>query len=428
MLEFTMKGETTEHPIEWLRKTIDELIRKDEFERKQRQDFFSRILEEASKRLEAPLEVMEFKKVAAPRKSAQPRLVGLPAKRISEIINAYVIENRVHWREKTREENQFLLNLIVSVLGDRKIGSLTLEDMRIYKEAVLSIPKHRSKLPKYRNLSVKELLAMEIPEDERLSARNALKYLSRARTFFTWGRLNGYVKEDIGIVLTYKLPEREKKKRVPFSHTDLRKLIQSEEYKHGLHKEAHHFWLPLLGMFTGARLNELCQLHVNDIRRIRNIWVISIREGGDRKLKNKQSERDVPIHSKLLDLGFVEYVKSQKAQEQERVFPKLRKGRDGFQAAASKWFHEYCERCGVGVLDQDREIKGFHSFRHTVATVLANSKAENMYERVINQILGHEKGKSETMTTYTHAINIRTLQSAIEEIKYHIDFSHLKSR
>lgn len=141
MLEFTMKGETTEHPIEWLRKTIDELIRKDEFERKQRQDFFSRILEEASKRLEAPLEVMEFKKVAAPRKSAQPRLVGLPAKRISEVINAYVIENRVHWREKTREEKQFLLNLIVSVLGDRKIGSLTLEDMRIYKEAVLSIPK-----------------------------------------------------------------------------------------------------------------------------------------------------------------------------------------------------------------------------------------------------------------------------------------------
>ena len=111
-----MKWETTEHPIEWLRKTIDELIRKDEFERKQRQDFFSRILEEASKRLEAPFEVMEFNKAAAtPRKSAQPRLTGLPAKRISEVINAYVIENRVHWREKTREENQFLLNRIVSV-------------------------------------------------------------------------------------------------------------------------------------------------------------------------------------------------------------------------------------------------------------------------------------------------------------------------
>lgn len=78
------------------------------------------------------------------------------------------------------------------------------------------------------------------------------------------------------------------------------------------------------------------------------------------------------------------------------------------------------------MVDQNREIKGFHSFRHTVATVLANSKAENIYERVINQILGHEKGKSETMTTYTHAINIRTLQGAIEEIRYRIDFSHLK--
>ena len=154
--------------------------------------------------------------------------------------------------------------------------------------------------------------------------------------------------------------------------------------------------------------------------------MISIREGGDRKLKNKHSDRDVPIHSKLLELRLVEYVKFKKPEAQERVFPKLCKGRYGSQAAASQWFHEYCERCGVGVLDQDREIKGFHSFRYTVATVLANSKAENLYERVINQILGHENGKSEAMKTYTHAINIRTIQSAIEEIKYHIDFSHLK--
>ena len=34
-----------------------------------------------------------------------------------------------------------------------------------------------------------------------------------------------------------------------------------------------YYWVPLLGQYTGARLNELCQLYVNDIKEIDKIII-----------------------------------------------------------------------------------------------------------------------------------------------------------
>lgn len=425
--EFQMK-ETDEHPIEWLKKTIDKLIEHDELERQRRQEFFENLFSEAMKRLEPPYEIIQAD-TPAPKKRgrlSKPTLSGLPATRITDVIEKYCLENKLHWRPKTEHENRFLLKLFADVLDDKQIGTLTLEDARAYKEAVLKIPKNRSKLPQYRTLSVKELLEIDIPMNERMNARNAQKYLSRAKTFLKWAQLNGFIREDIGGVLTYKLPERSKKRRLPFSTIDLRKIVQSQEYKEDLHHRDYQFWLPLLGMFTGARLNELCQLHVEDILHRSGIRVIYIRDGENRRVKNVSSIRYVPIHSKLVELGFVEFWKSQKRAGHKRLFPELKEHRDGYGGSASKWFSNYLKRCGVKCSDPEKELKTFHSFRHTVTTNLANSTADGIYERVINAILGHEKGKSESMKTYTHNISPKALQAAIEEIKYRIDFSHLK--
>lgn len=425
--DFYMREEK-EHPVEWLRKTINQLIKQDELDREKRQQFFENLLTEAVKKLEGPLEVLQFDEPKQlSRKQRTQRVSGLAATRISDAIDKYCLEYRVHWRPKTEDENRFVLNLLARILDDRKIGTLTLEDMRTFKEAVLRIPKNRSKIPKYRNLSAKELLEIDVPMNERMNARNAQKYLSRSKSFLNWARLNGFMTTDIGGVLNYKIPERAIKRRLPYTHTDLRKLIHSDEYKKGLHKKPYHFWIPLLGMFTGARLNEICQLHVTDIRRLSNIWVISIRDGGERRVKNETSIRDVPIHSKLIELGFLTFVSTKKKAGEERLFSELRKHRDGYGGSASKWFCEYQDRCGVKIQDEIKELKSFHSFRHTVSTMLANSTAPGLYERVINQILGHEKGRSESMKTYTHGISVRALKDAVEEIKYHLDFAHLQN-
>jgi hypothetical protein len=42
----------------------------------------------------------------------------------------------------------------------------------------------------------------------------------------------------------------------------------------------HRFWLPLLALFSGARLGELCQLSVDDVREIEGVWCLEITPGG----------------------------------------------------------------------------------------------------------------------------------------------------
>jgi integrase len=78
------------------------------------------------------------------------------------------------------------------------------------------------------------------------------------------------------------------------------------------------FWLPLLAIYTGARLNELGQLERADVFwddvPYLNITTDTMAEHDEdaplrrvKTLKTNNSKRRVPVHPKLLELGFKEY-------------------------------------------------------------------------------------------------------------------------
>ena len=71
---------------------------------------------------------------------------------------------------------------------------------------------------------------------------------------------------------------------------------------------AWRYWIPLIGIYTGMRLNEICQLYVDDVKYLNRIWYFRLtNERSDQSLKNKQSKRLVPIHPKLIELGFIDF-------------------------------------------------------------------------------------------------------------------------
>jgi hypothetical protein len=49
---------------------------------------------------------------------------------------------------------------------------------------------------------------------------------------------------------------------------DLKTMFSSPDYTADTQAEPHRFWLPVLGLLTGCRLEELCQLYLDDIRQI----------------------------------------------------------------------------------------------------------------------------------------------------------------
>ncbi len=81
-------------------------------------------------------------------------------------------------------------------------------------------------------------------------------------------------------------------------------------------------------------------------------------EDGGNHLKNAGSERVVPIHDHLSDLGFIKYVSGR--PKNERLFPALTPDRDGkLTAKWGEWFSTYRrEDCGI----TDKRIV-FHSHR-----------------------------------------------------------------
>ena len=162
--------------------------------------------------------------------------------------------------------------------------------------------------------------------------------------------------------------------------------------------EGHHpeggkgeaaFWLPLLALFTGARLGELAGLRVSDVTHNELIGATAIYINEDRKagrrLKTKQSERFIPVHPQLIKFGFLAFVA---AQAQTRgddawLFPLVAPGTKG-TAAYSKWFGRY-----IGVHGVTDTAKVFHSFRHSFIDAL---RVANIGDEVKNALLGWSGG------------------------------------
>ena len=61
----------------------------------------------------------------------------------------------------------------------------------------------------------------------------------------------------------------------------------------------------------------------------RRVPCIHIRGGNGRRVKNRGSERLIPLHPELIRLGFMTYVAQQRGAGETRLFPELKPDRNG---------------------------------------------------------------------------------------------------
>src|SRR5215467_8074490 len=108
------------------------------------------------------------------------------------------------------------------------------------------------------------------------------------------------------------LPTRQSR-REPWRLEELRTLFSSAIFNRDDRpvrgKGEAAFWMPLMALFTGARLNELAPLTAADMITdpATDIVAINIKEDREqgRRLKTASSTRLVPIHPELTRIGFL---------------------------------------------------------------------------------------------------------------------------
>jgi len=159
------------------------------------------------------------------------------------------------------------------------------------------------------------------------------------------------------------------------------------------------------------RENEICQLYVEDVKSEiistgEKVYYFDLNEQKDKHLKNENATRKVPLHPKIIELGFMKYYNSIK-NKQERLWDNLRlhPTQKRYGTDYSKNFMKYFR---LHVTKEKNQV--FHSFRHTVGGQLLNNAVQHKLPKdLMNQIMGHEPDKDETTATYSQGYGIEEL-------------------
>lgn len=206
-----------------------------------------------------------------------------------------------------------------------------------------------------------------------------------------------------------------KNPRKPWSSEQLQTLLSKPLFtSYALPTDWHAggdaaYWIPLLGLFTGARIGELCQLEAVDIQKVDGVDVLRITDQGEEKtLKTAASRRIVPVHSELIRLGFLDYAKAIREAGSKSLFPTLRLAPTKPSNYFSSWF------ATVRPVEDGPSLPDFHSLRHTVRSKLASAQVQ---EPMIDTLVGHEVKGSTGAKTYTLR-STTDLQAGIEQITY----------
>jgi integrase len=234
------------------------------------------------------------------------------------------------------------------------------------------------------------------------------KYLTNVANFFRWAKTRQMIENNPTTDMQIEGPRgAAQRPRRPFTTAELQAIFRAPIFSGckspsnfntpGTHLlRNRYFWVPLLALFSGCRLNELGQLrraHVvpdeNDPAR----WWLQITTQADPediedaellKLKSAAGERRVPLHPFLISLGFLDYVASLPEATDRRVFPDWKIGADGYYSSLfSKWFNE---RYLGTQLEMKKPDISFHSLRHNYKDALRRARVDDVVQ---DRLLGH---------------------------------------
>lgn len=170
-----------------------------------------------------------------------------------------------------------------------------------------------------------------------------------------------------------KKPGKAKDPVRPFTDTQLETIFSRQNFKT---KSVEKFWIPVLLLYTGARLDEVSPLHVNDVKLepVPHILCENLEDEDPalaKKLKTESSHRTIPLHQDLIDIGFLKYVDAVREQGERLLFPDLRHGKaDGRGDSVSRDFIRRFRKIGADYPSSDLNSKSLvtHSLRHSFRT------------------------------------------------------------
>jgi integrase len=330
---------------------------------------------------------------------------------------------------KTKQLYRRYLLMFAEFMGNRPAKLVTSQDVIAFRNLLLRLP---TIVPKAMAGASPQTLAEwadQTPGKPRLSPQTVKnRGLGAVSSMFAWA-VDGMILEvNPRLGVRVRNAEGTKLKRLSYTMDQLARIFAMPIYcdpdirpKGGGGEAA--VWLPMLALFTGARLEELAQLRVVDVQRLEGVDVLDLMTIDDdpiasTKRKTKSSRRLVPIHQKLIQLGFLTYCAAMKRNGETRLFPAVTSASSENSAGFSKWWGRYSRAYG--------EISGsefvFHSFRHLFTDKLLEVTED---ERLRLRITGH--ANTSVNSKYGRGHDIGKVNAIVQRVEFNgLDFSMVR--
>ena len=358
---------------------------------------------------------------------------------ISEVYDQFLADPKHTWSKRTTIAHETTRRWVTEVFGAQKpITDITREECRAFVDLLRRMPAHANK--RFPDMTVQAAVAAAKKRGETrcIGVANLNAYLNRFGAVLNWATDEGYIQRNPARGLKLPDPVKKRDKRRPFSTDQLTRIFNAPIYT-GCRDDAHHyakvgsqrpwrarFWIPLIALYSGLRLNEICQLEVSDVAVIDGIPCFRVAAGesttGEQKrVKTAASERIVPVHDELADFGFLAFAESQRLLGETNLFPELTLGHLGYRSTAfSQWFTRFLISAKATA-----PLTCFHSFRHCFRDALREAKVG----RDLALILGGwttEGNGSAISDVYGSGYRAPVLAEALNLVRYpSLDLSHL---
>ena len=335
-------------------------------------------------------EAMKMGRPTPPQPEGQKRLLTR-SKRFSEVVALYLEERKLDNKANTRKEKARTYADFMDLLGDLEINLYTKAEGVQWKTHDMS---------------------------RKLKANSINSRIGEVNDLFKWAINNGhYTASDKSPVDGLRIGKKSQlaaktQSYEPFSNDELKTIFGTGYLKK--FNKPDFYWVPLLAVFSGARREELASLKAANVKEVDGIACFQIEDG-----KNLNARRLVPIHPKLLEMGFMDYAKHVQSLKVEFLFPYLTDSANGKGKNVGRHFSTWLESIGI----TDRR-KVFHSFRHTAITRLHATGANPAH---IMQIAGHaDEAKGVHFKTYTHDVGLKALADTLAKLAYTFDLTAIQ--
>lgn len=293
------------------------------------------------------------------------------------------------WSKSTLQMNIRALKWLERYFEDKDIITINYDDLIEFRSSLLCVPDNVQKYFE-ENATFSEIIDGTEEQDLKTLSNNTInKIILRVNQYLTYMCKIKYMS---GSDLTIPKYPDDSKERQAYTHEEIQKIKEVVE-----NIEEDKF-ITNIAIYQGMRLKEITQLTKNDIIQNNDMYCIDINTNNEKTTKTKKSVRLIPIHDKLLEIGFLDFVQSK--QDGENLF-----------SIDNLKFTKYY---GKKYKDLINEEKTFYSLRHSFVNELIqkNQKLEH-----IQAFVGHSQSAKITFG-YSDPINTKLLKELLEFIDY----------